>query len=110
MHKDKWQDIKAMVKEKFEVISEETKEFEESPGQVEILIFESPQGTMKFEFTERPVVLDKKTHHSSHRIGGRVKVDYIYSDDEKSYTFKAYREADDGEWEEMKGEAQAFSV
>ena len=110
MHKDKWQDIKAMVKEKFEVISEETNEFEDMPGQAEILVFEGLEGTMKFEFITKPVLLDKKTQHSSHRIGGRVKVDYIYSEDEETNTFKAYKEDEDGEWEEMKEEKQAFSI
>lgn len=98
-----------MVKDKFEVLDEFNEELTESPGRIEGIIFIGPAGKMKLEFIERPVVLGKKTFHSSHRIGGRVKVDYVYSDDEKTHSFKAYKWEDDSEeWMEMRGEGFAF--
>ena len=56
------------------------------------------------EFISKPVVLDKKTTYSR-RIGSETKVDYVYSDEEKSHTLIAYKWDEDlGDWTEIEAE------
>ena len=109
MYYDKWQDIIAMVEEKFGIIdkSEASEEigkdinskdvFEKN----EIVVFEGPLGKIKLELITRPIVLEKKTNFSR-RIGGDVGVEYIYSDSEKVSKFKAFKWSDDqNDWTEI---------
>ena len=58
---------------------------------------------MKLELVSKSVVLDKKTFYSN-RIGSETKVEYVYSPDEKSHKFMAYKWDDgEGEWMEIDG-------
>jgi len=102
MNTDKWKDILANIKDNFEVeeAGEERSE-EEGGADVEYIVFKGPLGRMKLEFVSRPIVVDKKVI-CSRRIGSEAKVDYIYSEDEKSTKFKAYK-WDDGldRWAEI---------
>lgn len=110
MQDDKWQDIVGRVKDDFEVFEHETAELGEMPGTVEYIVFKGPLGKMKLERTSRPLVLDKKALGSK-RIGSDTYVEYIYSDTEKTHTFKAYR-WDDGQndWVEMEARSGSFSL
>jgi len=90
MQDEKWQDIIGRVQDDFEVLEHETKELDSGPGSVEYIIFNGPLGKMKLERTTRPLVLDKKGL-GSRRIGSQTKIEYIYSDTEETYTFKAYK-------------------
>ncbi|MFH1325999.1 MAG: hypothetical protein ABIH48_00840 [Candidatus Falkowbacteria bacterium] len=114
MTKEKWEDTKDLVKDQFEV-EEEGKEDIDPPqaaqaggrktvpnSTVEFIIFEGPLGRMKLEYITKPIVLDKKTI-GSRRIGSDTTVEYIYSEDEFSNTFKAYKWEDE-RWEEMEKE------
>ena len=56
-------------------------------------------GEIKLEFHVRDLVLEQKTSYSR-RIGSGTKVDYVYSDTEKTYRLKAYKK-EAGEWKEM---------
>jgi len=96
MSPERWQQIKGQVKDNFKV-EEEGEEHEEEMGgtDIEFIIFQGPLGRMKLEFISKPVVVDKKTTYS-HRIGANTKVDYVYSEDEKSHTLMAYK-WDDGQ-------------
>ncbi len=107
MRKEKWQDILANVKDKFEVETEGEERLEEEGGvDIEYIEFKGPLGRMRLEFIIKPVVLDKKTTYSR-RIGSETKVDYIYSDTEKVEKLMAYKwDEDKEEWVEM--EAGAF--
>lgn len=103
MEDQKWENLINLVKEKFGIDSQRKELLEESPGEIEIIEFEGPLGKMKFERLTRPRVLAKKTHYSR-RIGGNVKVDYIYSEDEFIKTFKMYKwNEEDDEWREISG-------
>ncbi len=102
MSPERWKNLTADIKDKFEV--EETNNFhleEEGGLDIEEIIFKGPLGRMKLEFITKPVVLDKKTTYSR-RIGSETKVDYIYSPLEKSHKLKVYKwdEAAD-DWLEM---------
>ena len=110
MQEEKWENIKGMIKDKFEVEDEGKNELEDVPnGQVEFIIFESPLGRIKLEYITKPVVLDKRTI-GSRRIGSETTVEYIYSEDEFSNTFKAYKWEDESWIELEKEKAGAFSA
>jgi len=109
MQDEKWQEILGKVKDNFEVLEEDKEELDPGPGEVEYIIFIGPLGKMKLERTSRPVVLDKKGI-GSRRIGSQASVEYIYSETDKSHTFKAYKwgeEQDD--WVEMEAGPSSFS-
>ena len=102
MNPDKWQQIKEMVRDKFEIQKEVKEELDKGEGEREVIEFKGPLGLIRLEYIEKPRILDKKTHYSR-RIGGDVKVDYVYSDTEKVYEMKAYLWHDDGDWREIQG-------
>ena len=69
-------------------------------GQREIVEFKSPLGQIKLEKSSRPKVVDKKVLHTK-RIGGRITVDFVYSDKEKIVELKIYKKSTNGEWKEI---------
>lgn len=100
MQDEKWQYVKGMVKDNFEVEDEGEEEIADIPrSKVEWLIFNGPLGRIKIEHITKPVVLDKKTTYSK-RIGDTAAVEYVYSEDEYSQTFKAYVWKDN-DWAEI---------
>jgi hypothetical protein len=106
MTNEKWQKIKGEVLDKFEVEDQGEEHIDDEGGiDVDFIVFLSPMGKIRLEFVTKPVVLDRKTTYSK-RIGSETKIDYVYSEDEKSQQLFAYKwsEADD-EWEEMDSKA-----
>ncbi len=109
MQDDKWLDILGQVKDNFEVLEENKEELDPGPGEVEYIVFNGPLGKIKLERTTKPVVLDKKGI-GSRRIGSQATVEYIYSDTEKSNTFRAYKWEDaEDDWVEMDSGPSSFS-
>ena len=108
MTPEKWQNILGNIKDSFLVEDEGSTHLDEEGGiDIAYIEFEGPLGRIRLEFITKPVILDKKTIYSR-RIGSETKVDYVYSEDEKSYKLIAYkRDEDSGEWAEM--DAEAFS-
>lgn len=102
MTKEKWQDILANIKDKFEVEDKGSEHLDDEGGvDIEYIVFQGPVGKMRLEYVTKPVVLDRKTTYSK-RIGSETKVDYIYSETEKSERMTAYKwDEDDEEWVEM---------
>ena len=90
MNPERWEQIKMMVKEKFEILNQTEEECAIGVGTVQIIEFEGPIGRMKLEFISKPRILDKKTTYSN-RIGSDVKVDYVYSENEETHHLKAYK-------------------
>jgi len=110
MTEEKWQDIKAMVEEKFEVIDkrlEEKKIGKDKQGneveeKKETIEFKGPLGKIKLERVIRPKVLEERTQYSR-RVGGDIQVNYIYSSDEFIDLLRAYQwNIKKEEWEEIK--------
>lgn len=100
MTKDKWLDLKDKIEDKFEVEEYNQSSMKDVPdSKIEILIFESPLGKIKLEWISKPKTLGEKTTYSN-RIGSNVKVDKIYSEDERAEYIKAYK-FDGDEWEEI---------
>jgi len=107
---DKWQEIKDTIQEKFTISDQGTENFQDRPGTIEFIEFTSPLGEVRLEWTDQPLLLDKRTHGSK-RIGSETKVEYIYSETERVNRFKAlkWNEGING-WEEMEMEKGAFSL
>ncbi len=105
MTKEKWDKIVGDIKDKFEVVDEGNEHIDDEGGvDVDFIEFKGPLGRMRLEFVERPVVLDKKTTYSR-RIGSDTKVDYVYSETEKSQQMLAYKwDEEQDDWVEMDGE------
>jgi len=100
MTKEKWLDLKDKIEERFNVEDFKKDTLEDVPNSVvEILIFNGPLGKIKLEWISKPKTLSEKTIYSN-RIGSNVKVEKIYSEDERSEFLKAYK-FDDDEWEEI---------
>jgi len=107
MTEEKWKNIVGQIKDSFKVEDEGQEHLDERGGiDVEFIIFNGPLGRMKLEFISKPVVLDKKTTYSN-RIGSDTKVDYVYSEEERTEKLMAYKWDEDQEiWVEI--EAGAF--
>ena len=99
---EKWQDIIGNIEDNF-TVEERGKRHEDEMGgiDIEFIIFQGPLGRMKLEFITKPILLDKKTTYSR-RIGSETKVDYVYSEDEKSHKLVAYKwDQRQEEWTEI---------
>lgn len=107
MTEERWKDIVGNIKEKFSVLDEGSEHIDDEGGvDVEFIEFDGPLGRMRLEFISRPIVLDKKTTYSR-RIGSQTDIKYIYSEDERSFTLKAYKKDEAGDdWSEI--EAKNF--
>jgi len=99
---DKWKTILGNIKDTFSVEDEGNVHLEEEGGvDVEYIVFDGPLGKIRLEFVTKPVILDRKTTYSK-RIGAETKIDYVYSEDEKSHILVAYKWSDTSDdWEEM---------
>ena len=107
MYLEKWKNILGNIKDKFEVQDEGKLHLDEEGGiDIEYIEFQGPLGRMRLEHITKPIILDKKTTYSK-RIGSETKIDYVYSEEEKSQKMNAYKwdEAQD-DWIEM--EAGSF--
>lgn len=103
MTTERWQDIKAQIKQNFGIEDEYTEELD--PGMAEVLEFIGPQGKMQVRFVTKPRVLDKKTMYSN-RPGSDVRVDYVFSDTEFSSHLEVFIWSEArGDWQKMDGEA-----
>lgn len=102
MTPEKWEQIKGQIKDTFTPEEHDYYHLEDNGGtDVEYLIFPSPLGRTKLEFISKPLLLEKKTNYSK-RAGAEVKVENVYSEEEKTYTMKAYKWDEDSEdWLEM---------
>jgi len=101
MTPDRWKQIKGNIKDNFEVEDEGLTHLDDEGGiDIDFIIFTGPLGRMRLEFVSKPVILDKKTTYTR-RIGSETKVDYVYSDEEKSHKLIVYKwSEDEDEWVE----------
>ena len=103
---EKWKKIIDMVNENFKIFDKGEEELE--LGKIEWIEFDSPLGKLRLELLEKPKIIDKKTLYTT-RIGSDVKVEYVYSKDEKIYEFSAFRWDDESEeWLEIDAEDLNF--
>ena len=102
MTKEKWDRIKGNILDNFEVLDKGAEHLEDEGGvDIDFIVFSGPLGKIRLEFVVKPVILDKKTTYSK-RIGSETKVDYVYSETEKSEQLIAYKWNEDrDDWDEM---------
>ena len=102
MQPEKWTIIKGNIKDNFKIEDEGSEHIDDEGGiDIEYIVFQSPLGKIRLEYITKPIVLDRKTTYSK-RIGSETKIDYVYSNDEKSYKLDAYKWNDKAEtWEEI---------
>lgn len=108
MTEEKWKTIVGNIKDGFEVEDEGSEHIDDEGGvDIEYIVFQGPLGRMRLELVTKPVVLDKKTTYSR-RIGAETKIDYVYSEEDRSSQMTAYKwDENDQGWVEM--EAGMFS-
>jgi len=106
MNLEKWTEVKNKILDNFDVLNQETFQDEDGHGTKEIIEFNGPMGDIRLEFSIRDLILDKHTTYSN-RIGSDVKIDYQYSDTDKTYKLRTYKQVV-GEWEEIELEHKAF--
>lgn len=110
MRREKWIDVIGSIKDNFGITREDTSREEigeDHHGQPvfetrDVVEFGGPLGKMKLELISRPAVLDKKTNFSG-RAGGSTTVQYVYSENEETSKFHAYKLEGDN-WVEIEGE------
>lgn len=95
MDQEKWDNLKGLIKEKFEILAENQGELNDRPGKCQEIEFKGPLGKMKVQRLITPRVVDKKTLYSR-RIGSDVKVDYVYDKQTMIDRLKVYK------WDETK--------
>lgn len=109
MTQDKWDEVKDMVKSKFEVLEEKVEPLflktglidadQQKIGDKDVLVFDGPMGKIKLEYLVKPVVLDKKEHYTK-RGGTSSQTEYILSDTEFVRRMEAFRWIN-GFWEKI---------
>ena len=99
---EKWEKVVGNIKDNFTVKDESKIHIDEDGGtDIEFIEFEGPLGLMRLEFVSKPIVLDRKTIYSK-RIGSETKIDYIYSENEKSHKLIVYKWDDnENDWIEI---------
>lgn len=102
MNDEKWSEIKDKIIEKFGNFEEESEtEFLEDdlgnkiPQTIETLIFDSALGKVKLVRTSHPKILEQRPHY--HKGSGGARIEYIVSDEEKTYKFEVFK-YQDNEW------------
>ncbi len=102
MQEEKWKNILGNVKDNFEVEDYGEMHLDDEGGvDIEYVVFQGPLGKMRLEYISKPVILDKKTTYSR-RVGSETKVDYVYSENERSAKMIAYKwNNDQDDWVEM---------
>lgn len=104
MQLEKWEQIKGNIKDNFKVESEGMEHIDEEGGiDIDYIEFIGPLGKMRLECIIKPIVIDRKTAYSK-RIGSETKIEYIYSESEKSCKMDAYKWNENEEtWVEIEG-------
>lgn len=105
MSPEKWQNILGNIKDNFKHENEAKEHIDEEGGiDIHSIEFQGPLGKMRLEHITKPVILDKKTTYSK-RIGSETKIDYVYSETEKTNHLITYRwDESQDDWIEMEAE------
>lgn len=103
MTRDKWLNLLEMVEAKFGIDRNYKEDLgQDIPGEKQVVEFIGPMGKIKLEWVEKARLLEEKTTYSN-RIGSQVKINKIYSEDEKVNYLNAYK------WDELKNEWQRLN-
>jgi len=98
MTRDKWLNLLDTVEAKFGIDRNYKEDLgKDIPGEKQVVEFIGPIGKIKLEWVEKARLVDEKTTYSN-RIGSQVKINKIYSEDEKVNYINAYK------WDEIREE------
>lgn len=90
MNIERFEEIREMVNKNFKVTNSGFFELDDMPGEGEYLEFEGPVGLMRLEGITKPVI-ENTEMITTKRTGVAAQEKYIYSKDQKVFTFKAYK-------------------
>ena len=103
MTRDKWLNLLDMVEAKFGIDRNYKEDLgKDIPGEKQVVEFIGPLGKIKLEWVEKARLVDEKTTYSN-RIGSQVKINKIYSQDEKVNYINAYK------WDGVRNEWQRLN-
>jgi len=116
MTSSRWENLMFRIEEKFSIDKQYAEDFEVAEtssgekimGQRQAVEFVGPMGRIKLEKTARPRVIDKKILRTK-RIGGKVAVNFVYSNEDKVEEIKIYKQSLYGKWEEMNTANMGFT-
>lgn len=107
MNDERWQQFVDLAKDQFENVELYTEDLihqsEDGPekqGTKDILEFEKNGQLFRLERENKPLVLEKKMHFAK-RATDTARTEYVLSDSEFSHKLRVFREADNGDWEEI---------
>lgn len=101
MTPDRWEEVRKLISNQFEVTDEYSLELD--PGTADVLEFISPLGKLQVRFVKKPKVLDTKTTYSN-RVGSDVKVEQVLSDEETVSHLEVFK------WDDAKDDWSEFSA
>ncbi len=105
MTPEKWREIIDTVNNKFPDATRSTEELDGvSGGSKEVIEFSGPIGNIRLEFVSKPRFLGEDAVYSN-RIGSDVKIVAKYDENDLVHYMKAYKESDDGSWEEINADS-----
>ncbi len=88
-------------RERFSVEGEGTEALTDAPtASKRWVIFSTPAGRLKLELHERPVMVDQRAVGGK-RVGAGARVETRFDLSQHTHTLHAFKEGEDGEWEEV---------
>lgn len=103
MNDARWEQVKTLLAEKFEILAHEEGQEEDGPGQFERFVFRGPAGMMKMERITRPKLIERRAI-ASRRIGSSATEQAVYSEEETVSFLRCFLQKPSG-WEEIKADA-----
>lgn len=101
MRPERWQELKATLLDRFEVIDQGVAPIESGPGTVERLTVRTPAGTIRLEYVTKPRLIGERGRGGK-RIGSSITIEREYSATERVSFLKVYRlDPSTGGWTEL---------
>lgn len=99
MTRERWEDLKGSIKDRFELSAEFQEPLDDRPGTADVIEFETPAGKFRLEFIEAAKVTGVVTS-SGKKIGTAGRIARTFSSDESIVRMDAYRWGD-GSWQRI---------
>lgn len=89
MTDEKWLDTVGRIKDDFRVLQERSEPLEGEPGTRDVIVFETPHGTIKLERVTRPVFLGERGVGGK-GAGAAISLERLYDEDESMQSLHAF--------------------
>lgn len=101
MTRDRWEEIREMIRKQYEVEYEGVEELEGEPGSAEVIEFVGPASVMRLEYVTQPKQTGRRPHGVT-RSGSMHNQEIMYSTTETMEHLKAFQwNEEDERWIEM---------